>query len=284
MVLDAAHYVQGDAFQSEKRMVFAHAWLPIAAQPQLAKPGQFVAASLGGWPLLVTCGADGAARAFRNTCRHKNMLLVEQDAGTCANFRCRFHGWTYDLSGALADAPPAVAPAGGHAQHALTPVALRQWWQVMLVHLQLDTPAQDCTALDRALGRHDAHCTRYQGARMVDIAGNWKAVLEFALTDSSAIWQWPTLLLRVAGDLVAIDYIVPRSFLRTRVIRHVFAAGGTDDAAVQHTFAALDGLKAAAEQMHSERAQGKPAAWSNGQVAELHARLQAAYARDADIL
>src|SRR5262249_25699937 len=37
-------YTEGDAFQAEKRTVFSTEWLPLCAEGQLGKPGDFVAA------------------------------------------------------------------------------------------------------------------------------------------------------------------------------------------------------------------------------------------------
>lgn len=281
MTLEAAHYAQGDAFQSEKRMVFAREWLPIAVKQQLAQPGRYVAAAAGGWPMLAVCGADGVVRAFRNTCRHRNMLLVEQDSGACENFRCRFHGWTYDLAGAFADAPPAVAPTDDLAQHALTPMALQPWRQVVLVNLQADAALPDCASLDAALPDGAASRAHYAGVRMADVSCNWKTLLELTLLEENIAWHWPTLLLRARDGLTLIDQIVPRTFLRTRVIRHAYTAGaGSAETAVQASLAELDTLKAQAEQLQTARVQGAAADIAHARVADLHARLAAAYAQD----
>ena len=110
-MLKPEHYTQGDAFQSEKHHLFAKAWLPVGAMGQLAKPGDFVSANIGGWPVLAVHGADGVTRTLRNTCRHQKMLVTDQAGGHCEHFRCRFHGWTYHLDGRFRDAPASVAPA-----------------------------------------------------------------------------------------------------------------------------------------------------------------------------
>src|SRR4030095_1701515 len=103
-------YSQGDAFQAEKRTVFSTATLPLCAEGQLARPGDFVSATVGGWSVFVARGKDGARRLLRNACRHQNMQVVGTPSGNCEAFRCRFHGWTYDLQGRFVSAPPPVAP------------------------------------------------------------------------------------------------------------------------------------------------------------------------------
>ncbi len=52
-------------------------------------------------------GKDGEVRAFHNICRHRGNKLVwkdyphEETSGTCRQFTCKYHGWRYDLDGAL---------------------------------------------------------------------------------------------------------------------------------------------------------------------------------------
>src|SRR3977135_2535840 len=69
-------YAQGDAFQSEKRTLFSSEWLPLCADRQIAKPGDFVSATVGGWGVFGVRDKDGTVRVLRNACRHQNMQVV----------------------------------------------------------------------------------------------------------------------------------------------------------------------------------------------------------------
>ena len=57
--------------------------------------------------IIVVRGMDGEVRAFHNICRHRGNKLVWNDMpgdevnGTCRQFTCKYHGWRYDLDGAL---------------------------------------------------------------------------------------------------------------------------------------------------------------------------------------
>ena len=50
---------------------------------------------------------DGEVRAFHNICRHRGNKLVWNDfparrrAARCRQFMCKYHGWRYELDGAL---------------------------------------------------------------------------------------------------------------------------------------------------------------------------------------
>ena len=106
-------YAQPDAFQAEKRTIFAATWLPLCADGQLAKQGDFVSATVGGWGVFGVRDTAGTVGVLRNACRHQSMQVVGTPSGNCETFRCRFHGWTYDCraifggraAGLLTEAP-----------------------------------------------------------------------------------------------------------------------------------------------------------------------------------
>jgi len=273
VVLKTAHYTQGAAFECEKHQVFAREWLPIAVREQLAQPGQYVSAAPGGWPMLAACGADGVLRAFRNLCRHRDLQLARQDAGNCEKFHCRHHGWTYDLTGTLVDAPAAAAPPGAMSQQRLLALGLQPWGALILVNWQAHAaPIAGVADTLWTAGKSQV------GARMVDAACNWKTLLELLLPGEEVSWLWPLLVLRREQDVTIVDRIIPRVPMRTRLIRHIYA-GEAARHAVQPALAVLDRLKDEAQQLQAARAQGVPAERSHPHVAELHARLAAAYAQ-----
>lgn len=271
--LSAEHYTQGAAFVAEKQQVFAQAWLPLGAVAQLGAAGDFVSANVGGWPLLAVRGADGTVRALINTCRHKNMLVTEQVQGHCEFFRCRFHGWTYHLDGRFREAPAPVAP-GDHASdaHHLTPLRTHTAHGMVYAHLQPQAADGDFAAL-AGYAAHD-----YLGAVTTDISCNWKTLLEHALTSEPATaWQWPLLLAHAVGEAQVMQQIMPRSFLRTRLISHVY--GNTDRAAALARVEAHAGAwRAACEALQTARAGGSEFHGEDARVVLLHRQVLAAYA------
>ncbi len=59
---------------------------------------------IDGVEILLSRGADGVVRAFRNACRHRGVRLVRED-GCPRAFVCPYHNWTYGLDGALRHVP-----------------------------------------------------------------------------------------------------------------------------------------------------------------------------------
>jgi nitrite reductase/ring-hydroxylating ferredoxin subunit len=264
VLLKPEHYTQGDAFQAEKHYFFAKAWLPVGAAGQLAKPGDFVSANIGGWPLLAVHGADGVIRVLRNTCRHQKMLVTDQASGHCEHFRCRFHGWTYHLDGRFRDAPPTVGPADAASDdnHLL---ALNSVVRQGMVFARLD--GADAPMEFAALAQDGYVCSI-----TTEIGCNWKTLLEHCFEATPDIrWQPPLVLTHDVGGAQVIEQLMPRSFLRTRLISHVFGL----DAGVA-VKANADGIKAAAEALQARRVGGESAG-NNTHTDTLHAELAVLY-------
>jgi nitrite reductase/ring-hydroxylating ferredoxin subunit len=244
-MIAAEAYTEGERFQVEKRRLFARAWLPFCAAGQLAAAGDFVSHTLGGWPIVAIRGSDGVVRAFRNVCKHQGMPVVERPSGQCAALRCRYHGWTYDLAGALTAAPPLVAPADpGAAIHHLD--ALRRVEVDGIVQVR-DRGDADAPATLGAGGR------AYVDALSLDVDANWKSAVEAGLADAAWRFVWPLAFVAERGALCVVRQVVPRSFTRTRLIDLVFADGAIARDALNTD---LQRAKAAAQAAQQARAAG----------------------------
>ncbi len=97
----------------ERTRVFAPHWHYIGSAADVADPGTFMTADLGGLPVVVTRDVDGVLRGLANVCRHRGHVIAE-GCGRRRTLQCRYHGWTYRLDGSLHAAPGAeVEPADG---------------------------------------------------------------------------------------------------------------------------------------------------------------------------
>ena len=71
----------------------------------LPEPGSFITNDDLGIPILATRDDEGEFRAFVNSCRHRGVIVEEEERGTKRRFTCPFHAWTYDPNGALVGLP-----------------------------------------------------------------------------------------------------------------------------------------------------------------------------------
>jgi phenylpropionate dioxygenase-like ring-hydroxylating dioxygenase large terminal subunit len=93
----------------ERDAIFRRAWLNVGRVEQLARNGSYFTKELAvaSTSLVIARDMQGVIRAFHNICRHRGNKLVWSDfpnretSGNCRQFTCKYHGWRYDLDGAL---------------------------------------------------------------------------------------------------------------------------------------------------------------------------------------
>jgi phenylpropionate dioxygenase-like ring-hydroxylating dioxygenase large terminal subunit len=164
----------------------------------------------GGRSAVVLRTKAGGLHAFRNVCRHRGARLVEGDAHTglafCIDgrFRCPYHGWTYDESGALASIPAGQQfDAFDPAAHSLHPLHVAQWRGLVFVAFEaprfpveqvLDSVAgawPDLTSMRRVIEPRTTPC-----------AADWKLACEHLLDTAHFDVARPVLKPRLFGPLV----------------------------------------------------------------------------------
>jgi choline monooxygenase len=89
----------------ERHTVFSRSWQMVGRAEQLREPGQYVTRDVAGEPILLLTGHDGVVRGFYNVCRHHAAAVITEPLGRAEHLRCPYHGWTYNLYGALVVAP-----------------------------------------------------------------------------------------------------------------------------------------------------------------------------------
>src|SRR5579883_2259420 len=134
-------YTEPRVAERERRTVWSRTWQLVGRADQLARPGAYVTAEVGGEPIVVVRGADGALRGFFNVCRHHAAAICTQAEGCVEKLRCPYHGWTYGLDGAFKSAPEMEGVKGlDPARLALAPVAVDTWEHFVFVHLDPRPP------------------------------------------------------------------------------------------------------------------------------------------------
>jgi phenylpropionate dioxygenase-like ring-hydroxylating dioxygenase large terminal subunit len=105
-----------------------------------------------GRSVIIVRDAEGALRAFRNSCAHRGARLLQASAdGRChesgPRITCPFHAWSYDLGGALRSIPGAEGFEGvDRHSRGLIPVPVVEWNGAIFVRLDGADPI-DCEAL-----------------------------------------------------------------------------------------------------------------------------------------
>ncbi len=104
-IIPACWYRDADICEAERTAVFGDSWQAVALLEWLAEPESFATFEIAGEPILLVRDQQGMLRAFANVCRHRAAPLKTEPCGRASRLRCRYHGWTYDLAGALRGVP-----------------------------------------------------------------------------------------------------------------------------------------------------------------------------------
>ncbi|MCY7354646.1 MAG: aromatic ring-hydroxylating dioxygenase subunit alpha [Lysobacter sp.] len=185
--LSARFYVDATMPALDRHAIFDHAWHLVAHACQLQNAGDHVVADLAGLPVIAVRGADGEGmpgeiRVMHNVCRHRAGPIAQCDGLGAKSLRCRYHGWTYALDGALKSAPEMQTAEDFHVEDIRLPQLRVRVWQG-LVFASSHDDASDFDALvegiDARLGttRGLEHYGHHQRVGY-DVACNWKVYVD----------------------------------------------------------------------------------------------------------
>jgi phenylpropionate dioxygenase-like ring-hydroxylating dioxygenase large terminal subunit len=125
-------YVSPTFFERERERIFKRAWLQVAREEDLPKPGDYRVQRIAvlGTSVLLTRARDGRIRAFHNLCPHRGNEIAARypDQGNTGTFVCGYHGWTFELDGRLRALPgEGYFPDCKRDELALRPLACDTW-------------------------------------------------------------------------------------------------------------------------------------------------------------
>ena len=180
-LLDRAAYTDAGWFRREQERLFARTWALVGEAAAVARPGDYLTATVGGVPLLVVVDEAGVRRGFHNVCRHRGMVMLE-GAGTCRAVRCDYHAWRYGLDGSLRVVPqrddqfPDLDPDA----LGLLPAAVAEWEGLLFACPDPDVvPLRDWMAgFPAAVGSVRPGLVPQVAAADIEAACNWKLFVE----------------------------------------------------------------------------------------------------------
>ncbi|HEY4177031.1 MAG TPA: SRPBCC family protein [Kofleriaceae bacterium] len=132
--LVAADYGDPEVLRREL-VVLRDSWQLVAANSELARHGDYVAAEVAGVPVVVR-NEHGTLRGFVNVCAHRQSLVVPIGRGRSEQLRCSYHGWCYGPGGELVHVPDRESFDGLHVERLrLAPIAVDRVGELVLVRI-----------------------------------------------------------------------------------------------------------------------------------------------------
>jgi len=179
--IPAAWYVDPRIAELERLNVFSKTWQLVARTDHVKGPGQFIATTVAGEPIVVVRGNDGILRAFYNVCRHHAAAVVTQPCGHVALLHCPYHGWNYGLDGSLKGMPEFEGVQNfDRAQNGLVPIRVETW--ECFVFINLDAHAAPLADFLGGLAKRVAPLgiskLHYFDRRTYNIHCNWKVFVD----------------------------------------------------------------------------------------------------------
>lgn len=175
-------YTSAELLDVERRRLFDHAWALVGSASDLPEVGSYLTVTVGSSPLVVIRDSTGRIRAHHNLCRHRGLPLVEGE-GVCGRFvTCRYHQWSYDLSGDLRRVPQAEEqfPDTDPSQWGLRPALADEWHGMLFVN-----PDPNARSLEECLGFLGRRMEPFLSGPLVEVAKveyearcNWKLLVE----------------------------------------------------------------------------------------------------------
>ena len=102
--LPVGRYIGADFFAREIAKMWPNVWQFAAREEDMIDPGSTVVYDNAGRSYILARQEDNSVRAFHNVCLHRNRRLRDKD-GTAREFRCPYHGFTWNMDGSLKTIP-----------------------------------------------------------------------------------------------------------------------------------------------------------------------------------
>jgi phenylpropionate dioxygenase-like ring-hydroxylating dioxygenase large terminal subunit len=98
VVIPVEAYTSEAFARAENEKLWGKAWQTACRVEEIPKVGDYVTYDIVDESIIVVRTAPDKIAAYYNVCQHRGRRLTE-GCGQAAQFRCRFHGWSWDLNG-----------------------------------------------------------------------------------------------------------------------------------------------------------------------------------------
>jgi carnitine monooxygenase subunit len=180
--LEARFYIDPGIYAKEKAGLLARTWQFAGHASQLEKTGDYFSFEIAGQSLFCIRDREGQIRAFYNVCQHRAHELVH-GSGNARLLVCRYHAWTYELTGQLRSGPNVNSvPGFDRNQICLSPVRSEVFCGFIFVNLDPDAKQMDdwFPRVRKELLDFVPHIERLKPLQWVEIPEkcNWKVSIE----------------------------------------------------------------------------------------------------------
>jgi phenylpropionate dioxygenase-like ring-hydroxylating dioxygenase large terminal subunit len=194
--VEVSKYISQEFHDLEVEKVWRKVWQMACREEEIPDVGDHVVYDIGEDSYIIVRSAPDKIMAFQNACLHRGRALRTQD-GFVPEFRCPFHGFTWDLQGELKDVPARWDfPQIKDDSFCLPQAKVGTWGGFVFINMD-----PNCGSLEdylEGLGEHFVTAPyedRYMSVHVAKvIPANWKAMLEAFIESFHVIATHPQLL------------------------------------------------------------------------------------------
>ena len=99
--LQQVFYRDSDIYRRELDRLFMKSWLYAGHLSQIPDTGDYFLYELGNESVIIIRSGENTVKALLNLCRHRGSRICMESSGRHKLLVCPYHGWTYQLDGAL---------------------------------------------------------------------------------------------------------------------------------------------------------------------------------------
>ena len=189
----------------EAQRMWPKVWQLACMLDHVAQPGDYVEYRCGSYSVLIVRDDDGVLRAFQNVCRHRGNSLCAGSGSDLRELKCGYHGWTWDLAGALKRVPNRKGFGSLRmSDFPLIPARVDTW--AGLVFVNLDLGAVSLLEYLEAVPDDIAWCHledfRCYATLTVEVDANWKTIAD-GYSETYHVQTLHPELLRCVDDIHA---------------------------------------------------------------------------------
>jgi len=182
--IPASAFFCPDIFAQERQALFFDTPQPVAFSGEIPDPGNYLALQVVDTPVLLTRDENGTLHAFINACSHRG-APVASGSGQARSLVCPFHGWAYNMDGALRGRPQDEYFSTPHPDCALTPLPVSENYGVAVVAINAALSQQSVDEslhdIGEELNQFGFQHYRPLQRRQFTVAANWKLVNDLSL-------------------------------------------------------------------------------------------------------
>lgn len=180
-LISKENYLSTEFLKLEKNKLWPQVWQVACRLEELKSSGDYVTYDIADDSIVVVRVTADRIKAYHNVCPHRGRQIAE-GCGKTNNFRCRYHGWTFDLDGnniAVQDREDYADTLSLQDLH-LVELKVDTWGGFVFVNMNPDCePLADfLKPIPEFLDPFELENMRYRWYLTLTLPANWKVALE----------------------------------------------------------------------------------------------------------